>query len=276
MQREPAVANAFYTGRSEKLKEEIDGFLGNARLSGNSVGDAVSYVAPHAGYRYSGQVAAFTYKALSMKKDLDKIDTFVIIGPNHTGLGYPVSVSMADWNTPLGLVDNDLELSNEIALQSERISIDEEAHSLEHSVEVQLPFLQRVVERPRCCFVCMGNQSLDYCMMLSSAILKGAKRLGRNIVVIASSDFDHYEPAKIAEEKDMQAIEELKGLRFEQFHGKIEELDDSACGYGPITVSAMFAKNRGAKEGILLKYSNSGNVTGDYDSVVSYSSIAFV
>ena len=197
-------------------------------------------------------------------------------GPNHTGFGYPISISAANWNTPFGVVGNDLDLSNEMALQSDKITIDEEANRMEHSIEVQLPFLQSVVKRPRCCFVCMGNQSLDYCRILSSAILKGAKTLGRNIVVIASSDFNHYESADIAKSKDMPAIEELESLRFEQFHKKIEELDDSACGYGPITVSAMFARSSGAESGILLRYSNSGDVTGDYDSVVAYSSMAFV
>ena len=276
MQREPAVANAFYTGNKARLKSQVDEFLGRVEIFDDSVGNALSYVAPHAGYKYSGQVAAFTYKALSMKKGLDKIDTFVVIGPNHTGIGYPISVSAADWNTPMGLVGNDLELSKELALQSDGITVDETAHASEHSVEVQLPFLQRIVKRPRCCFVCMGDQSIDYCKTLSSAISKGAKKLNRNVVVIASSDFNHYESASIAEGKDMPAIEELKELKFEQFHRKIEELNDSACGYGPITVSAMFAKSNGAKSGILLRYSNSGEITKDYGSVVAYSSIAFV
>lgn len=275
MRREPAVANAFYAGEKALLAGQVDSFLSNAKLTGKSIKNAVSYVAPHAGYKYSGQVAAFAYKALSMKKDLGSIDSFVIIGPNHTGLGYPISVSAADWSTPIGLVKNDLELTREIARGSDRINIDEDAHRLEHSVEVQLPFLQRVVKAPRCCFVCMGDQSLDYCRTLSSAILKGAEALGRKVVVIASSDFNHYESAKTAQQKDISAINELKGLKFEQFHRKIEELEDSACGYGPITVSAMFASWMGAKSGILLKYSNSGEITHDYQSVVAYSSIAF-
>ena len=276
MRREPAAANAFYTKEKTELVEQVDRFLSNVRLTDKSIKNAVSYVAPHAGYKYSGQVAAFAYKALSMKKDLNSIDSFVIVGPNHTGLGYPISVSATDWDTPVGLVKNDLELSKEIARQSDRITVDEDAHRLEHSVEVQLPFLQQVMKTPRCCFVCMGDQSLDYCKTLSSAVLKGAKTLGRKVVVIASSDFNHYESAKIAEQKDISAINELKDLKFEQFHRKIEELEDSACGYGPITVSAMFAKEMGAKSGILLRYSNSGEITGDYRSVVAYSSIAFL
>ena len=276
MERNPEVADSFYTGNKDRLKGQVEGFLRKAKLEGSAIKGAVSYVAPHAGYKYSGQVAAYAYKALSMRERLDKVDSFVMVGPNHTGLGCPISVSAADWITPFGTVNNDTELSNEIASQSGSIDIDEEAHSLEHSIEVQLPFLQEVIKGPRCCFVCMGDQSLDCCRILSSAILNGAKGLGRNVVVIASSDFNHYESASIAQEKDMPAIDELKGLRPEQFHKKIRETGDSACGYGPITVSAMFAKGVGAGSGIVLKYSNSGEITGDYGSVVSYSSIAFV
>jgi AmmeMemoRadiSam system protein B len=276
MERKPAVADTFYTGNRERLLKQVAGFVEAAKVIAGNIGEAVAYVAPHAGYRYSGDTAGFAYKALAMKRDLKSIDTFVIVGPNHTGLGYPISISADNWRTPLGTVYNDVKLSEEIAKQSHRITIDEEAHRLEHSIEVQLPFLQEVVGRPKCCFICMGDQSLDYCIDLSSAISNGAKRLGRSVVVIASSDFNHYESATVAEGKDMPSLDELKKLRPEGFHRKIAEFNDSACGYGPITVSAMFARTNGAKEGVLLRYSNSGEVTDDYESVVAYASIAFV
>jgi len=276
MQREPAVAGKFYTLDARTLDAEIGLFIETAKVDENEVGNALSYVAPHAGYEYSGWVEGYTYKALSVKKDIESIDTFVLVGPNHTGMGYPVSISGSDWKTPLGVVHNDLKLSKEITSQSLHFTIDEIGHRLEHSIEVQLPFLQKVVKKPKCCFICMGNQSFDYCKLLSAAIMNSANELGRNVAVIASSDFNHYEAAKVAEEKDMAAINELYSINAERFHSKIEKLHDTACGYGPVTVAAMFAKERGARAGVLLKYANSGDRTKDYDSVVAYSSIAFV
>ena len=276
MDREPAVAGQFYISDKNRLASAIDRYLEQAKVKKGEIESAVSYVAPHAGYEYSGPVEAFTYKALSMKKDLDRIDTFVIVGPNHTGFGYPVSISASNWKTPFGTVENDLELSKEIASRSGMFSIDESAHRLEHSIEVQLPFLQKTVENPRCCFICMGDQSLEYSRLIASAVANAAEKLKRSITVIASSDFNHYESAKDAQSKDMPAINALKKLDFEGFNKSIKDLDDSACGYGPITVSGMFAKRVGARSGVLLRYANSGDITKDYKSVVAYSSIVFV
>ncbi len=276
VKREPAVAGKFYTGNKKRLEGSVDRFIDDAVVDSADAKGAYSYVAPHAGYKYSGRVAGFAYKALSMKKDLGKIDAFVMIGPNHTGLGYPVSISGRNWKTPLGVVENDLALTNEILRQSEKFTIDESAHGLEHSIEVQLPFLQRVVDRPRCCFICMGDQSLEYCAVLSEAIIAASKILSRNITVIASSDFNHYEPADVANRKDNAVLGALEKLDFDDFHAKIERYKDSACGYGPITACGMFAKAMGASAGKLLKYSNSGDITKDYKSVVAYSSIIFV
>ena len=274
MNRSPAVAGTFYPKNKDVLKRDVGRFISEANV-GEEVSSAISYVAPHAGYKYSGAVAGFTYKALGMNRTLDRIDTFVIIGPNHTGMGYPVSISGADWEMPFGIVKNDIELSGEIA-SHDGMAIDEDAHIMEHSIEVQLPFLQEVVINPKCCFIYMGDQSVEYCKMLESAISKSAKRLGRRIIVIASSDMNHYESAEEARKKDLEALDEIAALRPENFHESIIKSGDSACGFGPITVSAMFAKGNGAKAGKVLKYANSGEITGDYESVVAYTSIAFV
>lgn len=274
MNRDPAVCGTFYQKNTDVLRRDVKRFIADAAV-GSEVSNALSYVAPHAGYKYSGAVAGFTYKALGMNRALKEIETFIIIGPNHTGLGYPVSISGADWNMPFGTVENDLELSGEIA-SHDGMAMDEDAHGMEHSIEVQLPFLQEVVKKPKCCFICMGDQSMDYCRMLKSAISESAKHVGRRIMVIASSDMNHYEPADEARRKDLAALDEIAALRPEKFHEAIIKSGDSACGFGPITVSAMFAKDNGAKSGKILKYANSGDVTGDYESVVAYPSIAFV
>lgn len=276
VKREPAVAGKFYTDNKKNLGESVDGFINDAFVGRTDADCAYSYVAPHAGYKYSGRVAGFTYKALSMKKDLARIDTFVMIGPDHTGLGCPVSISGCNWKTPLGVVENDLALTDEIERQSDKFTLDENAHRLEHSIEVQLPFLQRVVGWPRCCFILMGDQSIEYCTVLAKAIIAAAQILKKDITVIASSDFNHYEPADVANRKDNAVLGALEKLDFDDFHAKIDRYGDSACGYGPITVSGMFAKAMGANSGKLLKYANSGDITKDYKSVVAYSSIIFV
>ena len=273
--RAPKFAGSFYPSDRKELSGFIMKALASAKIPVNEVKAARSYVAPHAGYIYSGATAGFTYKALSSNKHLKGIETIVVIGPNHTGLGEAISVSLEDWKTPLGISENDRELSKAICGFSDYISINEDAHSEEHSIEVQLPFIQIAAPGKRLCMICMGDQSLEASKILSDAIIKAAERLKRGITIIASSDFDHYEPGETARKKDTQLHDAIKDLDCKRFNGLLHSLDDTACGHGPITVAMIFAKAMGAGKGIILKYSNSGDQTGDYASVVAYSSIAF-
>lgn len=276
MIRKPAVADAFYPKDPAVLKEMISRFMKLAEIEDSEASGAVSFVAPHAGYLYSGQVASYTYKALAAAHAKRKFDSIVAIGPNHTGLGKPIAVSLRDWETPLGVVKNDVELSRAIVGSDDYISIDEQAHTEEHSVEVQLPFIQNAIGAVPCVFICMGDQSYEAGVLLGKAIINSSSRLKRRVAVIASSDFDHYEPANVAREKDMHAIDALKRLDTEAFSETLMKDKDTACGHGPICVAALFAKEHGAKKGIILKYANSGDVTRDYNSVVAYLSMAFV
>ncbi len=273
MIRGAAVAGSFYPADGAALKAMTTKMLA-AAVAPPAKG-IHSFVAPHAGYTYSGSVAACAYRLVALQAQEKKIDTYVVIGPNHTGMGEPLAVSMQDWRTPLGLVKNDAELSKRIIAESHNISADEEAHAEEHSIEVQLPFLQSVVKEPRCVFICMGDQGLLASKILQDAVEKAASKLERSIAVIASSDLDHYEPAETAKRKDAPAVKELERVDGRAFWESIRKSGDSACGFGPITVSAMFARDRGASRGLLLKYANSGDITGDYKSVVSYASFAF-
>lgn len=274
MMRRPAFAGKFYPSSESELSEAVSRFISSAKVA-KSASSAISYVSPHAGYRYSGSVAGFTYKALSMRKDLAAADTFVIVGPNHTGRGYRVSVSASDWRTPLGIVRNDSELTERMASQSGYLNIDETAHAEEHSIEVQLPFLQKIVNNPRCCFVCMGDQTVEASKAVAESIDSAAGSLHRKVVVLASSDLDHYEPEEVARRKDMGAFKALEKLDFGKFHSTMARLDDSACGYGPITVAGMFAQMHGATRASMLRYATSADVTKDYKAVVAYSSIVF-
>ncbi|MGC8587330.1 MAG: MEMO1 family protein, partial [Candidatus Micrarchaeia archaeon] len=274
MVRKPAVAGAFYPDSAPELRAFIKAALEEAKVDNAAISGASSFVAPHAGYIYSGKVAAYAYKALEAADKARRFDSFVIIGPNHTGYGNPISLSAEDWETPFGVVENDIELSRAIA-SKRQIAIDESAHAYEHSVEVQLPFLQHVVKRPRCVFICMGDQSMDSAALLSKAILDAARALGRNFALIASSDFNHYESADVARKKDLPAIEALEKIDYAGFNKLLRNSNDTACGYGPITVAAMTARARGANKGYLLKYANSGDYNKDYSSVVAYAAIAF-
>jgi MEMO1 family protein len=276
MSRKPAVADVFYPADAKALSGLVENFLKKAHADRNASGRALSVVAPHAGYVYSGQVAAYSYAALAESHKKRKFDSLVIVGPNHTGRGEPISVSMQDWETPLGTVRNDAALSRRIIDHSELVSEDEDAHEEEHSVEVQLPFVQVALGDVPCVFVCMGDQSPESAELLCRAILSAAKGIRRNVAVVASSDFDHYEPASVAKGKDLPAIEAIGKLDVSKFNGLLAGSGDTACGYGPISVAAGFAKECGAKEGRLLKYANSGDATKDYSSVVAYASIAFV
>ncbi|MFP3278974.1 MAG: MEMO1 family protein [Candidatus Micrarchaeota archaeon] len=273
--RYEAFAGSFYTFDKKELGQFIDKALQEANVDKGVAEHALSFVAPHAGYIYSGRVAAYTYKAIELMVSARKIDTFIIIGPNHTGFGTPISISAEDWHMPFGIVKNDLQLSKLIAEKSDYINLDESAHVNEHSIEVQLPFLQKVVENPKCVFICMGDQGIDASRELAEAILEASKELGREVAVIASSDFNHYESAEVAKRKDMPAIEALLKLDYLEFNKRLEQSGDTACGFGPITVATIFAKEKGAKSGHLLKYANSGDANNDYSSVVAYASIIF-
>ncbi len=273
--RKSVFDGSFYPYSGSKLREFIKSAMEETTIA-DGTENASSYVAPHAGYMYSGKTAAFTYKAISKNPKMEKTDTIVVVGPNHTGLGRPISVSMEDWETPLGTALNDRALSKEIADNSEYIEIDEQAHASEHSIEVQLPFIQYLFPKKKLALICMADQSEEASEILSKSIEKAAEETKRRIIVVASSDFNHYESAEVAKKKDSKLLDTIKGIDHKNFNKLVYSLNDSICGFGPITVAMLFAKQAGAKTGIILRYGNSGETTGNYSSVVAYSSIAFV
>ncbi|MDE1857413.1 MAG: AmmeMemoRadiSam system protein B [Candidatus Micrarchaeota archaeon] len=273
--RRPAVAGSFYESDERKLRDFVLSTISSASPSPDGQ-RAKSYAAPHAGHIYSGKTAGFTYKSLSMNEDFRKCDTIVFVGPNHTGEGPAISISMADWRTPLGVARNNTSLSKAITEVEDNIVQDESAHAGEHSIEVQLPFIQSLGSEKKYCFICMGDQSLDASIAIENAIAGASQRAGAKTMVIASSDFNHYEPLEMTKEKDAQLLKAIGEMDEVRFNDLVQRLDDSICGYGPITVSLLSARRRGATKGMVLDYSTSGDATGDYSSVVAYASIAFV
>lgn len=273
MARKYKFADLFYPKNKTLLTNTVNTLLADATVN-PLIANAYSYVSPHAGYIYSGSVAACTYKALSQNKHFNNIDTIIIVGPNHTGNGENIAVSMQDWETPLGILKNNKALSSLIATNG--VKVDESAHSNEHSIEVQLPFLNVIAPSKKFCFICMLDQTEESSIKLSNSIISAVRKLSSNAVVIASSDFDHYESRSEATKKDSALINELSRLDYKSFNKSALDLDDSACGTGPIIVALLFGKAMGATKSLLLKYSDSGSVTKDYSSVVAYASLAFI
>lgn len=273
--RQPAVAGSFYPGTPLGLKQAVLEFLLEAKKRVKSR-EAYAGVCPHAGYVYSGFTAAHTFASIS---NLTKPNlTVVFFGPNHTGVGTPISISQDDWLTPLGVAQCDKELSKEIQKNSKHIQFDESAHKGEHSIEVQLPFLQITNPSARFVAICMGDQSTDSAKDVADAVFKSLKSSaakGKEIVVIASSDFTHYESADSAQKKDTPAISKITKLEADSFNDYVESNNLTICGHAPIAAAAMYAKKCGAKQAELIRYTNSGEASGDYDQVVAYASIGF-
>ncbi len=264
--RRPAVAGSFYPRQPEDLKEELEAAFSGA--SGSEPLPILGAVVPHAGYVYSGAVAAEVYARLP------KRETFVLIGPNHRGLGLPVALSRDSWMTPLGVVDCDVEMAD--LLKGSIIGADESAHLQEHSLEVQIPFLQARFESFKILPICMGLQDEETAVEVGEAVGEAAKSLGRDCTIIASSDFTHYEPQEEARRKDARVIEAILRMDVSAVYKTVYGLDLTACGYGPISATITASKILGAETGKLLRYSTSGDVIGDFSQVVGYGAIAFI
>jgi AmmeMemoRadiSam system protein B/AmmeMemoRadiSam system protein A len=264
MIRQAAVAGQFYPGSAERLKEMIAGMVDEASAKEEIIG----LISPHAGYIYSGPVAGATISRVKFK------DTFIIMGPNHTGLGKPFSImTEGTWWTPLGEVRIDSELGKRILAASKYLEEDDGAHRFEHSVEVQLPFLQYFSSNFGLVPIVLSHASGAIYKDIGREIAAAVKDLKREVVIIASSDMTHYEPQESANRKDKYAIEAILQLDEDELLRRLEELNITMCGYAPAISLIMAAKELGAGKAELVKYQTSGDTTGDYSSVVGYAGI---
>lgn len=260
--RTPAVSGQFYPSGKNDLNREISRCFANIPLKESPV---LGAVVPHAGYMYSGITAAHVYSALP------EAETFVLIGPNHTGQGSPISVSSETWSTPFGEVKSDTDFIK--ALPKRIIDTDESAHRYEHSIEVQLPFLQYRFRHFNIVNICMGMQDEGTALEVGMEISEAVNRVKKKVVIIASSDFSHYKPDKVARKDDAYFIDPILALDISEFYRRLYERAASVCGYGPIAAMLSASKNLGAKHATLLKYSTSGDATGDLSAVVGYAGI---
>ncbi len=275
--RKPVVAGTFYAREPERLKDQLrDAFTGDfgpgeVPHPEGKLTKPVGIVVPHAGYLYSGQVAAHSFRFLGA---CGKPTTVIIMGTNHTGLGYRVSVATEGlWETPLGQVPINSDLAKFIAQKSDQIKESEEAFRREHSIEVQLPFLQFIYDRFEFVPLCLKDQSMEVSKALGDILAQIPKE--ENVAILASSDFTHYEPQEIAEKKDRRAIAEILELNIDGFYETIRTYSISICGYGSIAALMAAAKKLDLSEVSLLSYATSGEITGKKDQVVGYAGISF-
>lgn len=264
MNREPVVAGQFYPGEDAALKEQIKSFIDE----GAKKEDVSGAVLPHAGYVYSGKVAGAVYSRMILP------ESFVILGPNHTGRGKPFSIMVeGSWKTPLGEVEIDSDLAKEILASSQNLESDEKAHSQEHSIEVQIPFLQYLIKDFRFVPIILCEVDLVTCREIAQAIARAIKAKDEKVVVIASSDMTHYESQESAERKDKQAIEAILELNEARLLKRVRDLAISMCGYAPVVTMLSAAKELGAREAELVQYMTSGDTSGDYSAVVGYAGV---
>jgi AmmeMemoRadiSam system protein B/AmmeMemoRadiSam system protein A len=264
MSRKPVVAGQFYPASPSQLRAMIEQFVDQRVAKENVIG----LVSPHAGYIYSGPVAGAVISKIKFK------DTFIIMGPNHTGMGKPLSImTEGAWETPLGEVEIDSELGKHILANSSYLQEDSVAHQFEHSIEVQLPFLQYFQSDIKIVPIVLAYSSGDTYKEIGKEIAKAVKDLNKEVVIIASSDMTHYEPQSSAQSKDTQAIEAILDLSEDELLKRVDELNISMCGYAPVVSLISAAKELGATGAELIRYQTSGDVSGDYSSVVGYAGI---
>ncbi len=264
MIRQPAVAGQFYRGTEEGLTEQVSLYVQD--LPRETVIGAVS---PHAGLMYSGPVAGLVYSKIEFP------DTFVLLGPNHTGLGSAISLmAEGSWEIPTGVFEIDHALAHRIYKNAKGlVNIDERAHLFEHSIEVQLPFIAYYRKEVKIVPISMMHASVQECRMLGLSIAQAIRDSDYPVTIIASSDMSHYLPADRARELDFMAIDRILELDPEGLYNTVVAHRISMCGYLPVTAMLFATIELGAQKAELLKYSNSGDINGDYDQVVGYAGI---
>jgi AmmeMemoRadiSam system protein B len=254
-----SVAGMFYPAEPRHLEQLLE-----TLFQGKAPGiNARGIVSPHAGYVYSGETAACAFSTIP--PDFD--GTFVVIGPSHRG--FMTCASAIPWETPLGIMNVDSDF-----VEALDIEIDEVSHRNEHSVEVQMPFIKYRFPRSRVAPIMMGDQSIEAAIGLAEHVLQAIEHTGRDVRIVASSDFSHYVPEEVARKNDLYAIEALTTLNIPEFYQRLRETGATACGYGPIATMCVTCQSLGAQKAELLRYATSGDVTQDYNQVVGYAAIA--
>jgi len=264
MKRKPAVAGQFYLASPSGLSREIQRYVDAPAIKEKAIG----IVSPHAGLMYSGAVAGALFSRIELPH------TVILIGPNHTGRGRPISImTQGEWEIPTGSLKIDSALTKKIIYRSKVIEEDSVAHSMEHSLEVQLPFILHFSPETMIVPIVMMLDSLDTCREVGLSMADAIKDTEYPVTIIASSDMTHYEADSVARTKDKKAIDKILALDPEGLYKVVMEERISMCGIAPTTAMLYAAQKLGSKEAQLVKYMTSGDVSGNYSHVVGYAGI---
>lgn len=262
MTRSPAVADRFYPGGKNRLKKTVTDLL--IKYKPVKRHGALAVVSPHAGYIYSGDACAETLQSIDIP------ETVIILGPNHHGRGAPIAMSKVDWDMPLGRVPINTLLANHILDISSIATIDESAHQFEHSLEVQVPFLQILQEDLSIVPLALSHLTYSQCEELATNLAEAVKIYNKPVLILASSDMSHYESRESAEKKDKMALANLIALNPSGLYHTVTENRISMCGVIPVSVALQAALLLGANSAEVIKYTDSGVVSGDTGQVVGY------
>ena len=264
MKRKPAVAGQFYQGSSSQLAVQVNQYIETVTSREHAIG----IVSPHAGLMYSGKVAGSVYSRIKIPH------TFILLGPNHTGAGAPVSIMPSgQWQLPTGEIAVDETLASDLMKGTDVLTEDSFAHSMEHSLEVQLPFVLHYSSSVKIVPIVMMTDSLQVCATLGRAIADAVSNTGYAVTIIASSDMSHYVSDTAARALDKKALDKILALDPEGLYNTVREEAITMCGVIPVTTMLYAACLLGAHDATLIKYMTSGEVSGDFDYVVGYAGL---
>ncbi|MEA3560326.1 MAG: AmmeMemoRadiSam system protein B [Candidatus Omnitrophota bacterium] len=267
--RHPVVSGIFYPSDARRLRLMIKNFLkaaGTVELEG----ELIALLVPHAGYKYSGSIAAWGYKLL----EKNNFETIVILGPSHHLAHQGASIyNIGDYRTPLGIAKVNKKLCNEIIAEDEQISYYGPLHQREHSIEVEIPFLQVILQDFSLIPIVIGNRDIVTCKKLADALTRALKT--KKVLFIASSDMSHYYEYAIANFIDEKTLRTIEKFSPSELMDKLNNGNVQLCGGSAVVTVMMAAKKFGADKVKVLKYANSGDTSGEKNSVVGYTAVAF-
>lgn len=263
--REPVVAGRFYPAESDELRRTIQNYISNKANSAKT--EAIAAIAPHAGYIYSGRLAAETLNSTVIPR------TILLLGPNHTGKGSPISLSSESWETPLGEVPINQGLLQAILKSSESAVVNEDAHAFEHSLEVQLPLLQYLQEKLTFVPITLKQLSYTQCVEVADFLEAALKDFAQQLLIVASSDMNHFESRATSEKKDKLALDAIHRMDPHALYSTVQENRISMCGVIPVVITILLSEKLGATSAKIIGYMDSGSVSGDVQQVVGYAGV---
>ncbi|MBF0519570.1 MAG: AmmeMemoRadiSam system protein B [Nitrospirae bacterium] len=264
MKRMPVVAGQFYKGGAAALEDEVRGYTAEVSEKIRAIG----IISPHAGLMYSGAVAGLVYSNIEIP------DTFILLGPNHTGLGQKASVMKEGrWEIPTNSFEIDTNIAVAVLDSTPLFTEDIQAHRYEHSLEVQLPFIAHFSQSVKIVPICFMYASAGQCKEIGEALAKVIQNSGKSVTIVASSDMSHYLPDAVTRHKDKLAIEHITALDPAGLYDVVKKEDITMCGVIPATIMMYAALKLGAKSAEVVKYATSGDVSGDYERVVGYAGV---